>query len=106
MATLIYISLLEIFAYNATANYQQFRGRSMTIKNITGLLGGVGYTIYYITLICSFWQFEWWQPIIAYIASMVLGGISALVFQRTLVGVMITPILVIIFAILSIVGVA
>lgn len=105
MATLIYIGLLGIFSYNATANYQQFRGSSMTAKTITGLLGGIGYTIYYISLICCFWQFEWWQPIVTLIASTIIGGLTAPIFQRTLIGILITPVLVIIFASLSIVGI-
>lgn len=102
MGTLIYIAVLGILSYNCMANYNNFKGASLTIKNVFGLAGSVGYTVYYIALIWSFWHFAWWQPIVAFIASIIIGGISAVFFQRNYIGMMSCPVLIVIFAILSI----
>ena len=104
MNTLIYIGLLGVFAYNTMANYQAFKGSSKVAKTVIGLLGCIGQTIYYISIIWSFWHFDWWQPIVTFIISMIAGGIVAPILQRNLFGIMVSPIALVVFAILSIIG--
>lgn len=102
MSTLIYIAALGVMAYNCMANYNDFKGASSTIKTVFGLGGSVGYTVYYITLVWSFWHFAWWQPIVAYVATLIIGGVSAVFFQRNYIGMMLCPVLIVVFSILSI----
>lgn len=102
MSTLIYIAALGIFSYNSLANFKDFKGASSTIKDVFMLAGIIGETVYYIALVWSFWHFAWWQPIVAYVASLIIGGVSAVFFQRNYIGMMSCPVLIVIFAILSI----
>ncbi len=104
MVTLVFIGLLGVFSYHCTAIYKEFRGASKTVKELTGWAGNIGYLVYYGVLIWSFWHYAWWQPIVIFIAAIVIGGISAIFFQKNVIGMMISPILVIVFAILSIIG--
>lgn len=104
MSTLIFIGLLGVFAYHCTAINKEFRGSSKTIKELTGLASGIGYLVYYGVLIWSFWHYEWWQPIVTFIATMIAGGFSAIIFQRTIIGMIASPILVFVFGALSIAG--
>lgn len=106
MSTLIYICLLGVFSYHCSAIDKEFRGSSGTAKLLTGLAGGFGYLAYYGTLIWSFWKFDWWLPILTFVIGIIIGTISAIFFQRNVVGMILSPILVVVFAILSIVGLA
>lgn len=104
MNALIYIGLLCILSYNCSVNYKNFRGSSMRAKANMGLIAGIGNVIFHIAIIWSFWHFTWWQPIVTYIGAMFVAGFTAILFQRNLVGILITPILTIVFAVLSIVA--
>ncbi len=104
MATLIFIGLLGVFAYHCSASHKEFRGSSAMMKTVLGLCGSIGYIAHYATLIWSFWHYDWWQPIVTGIASILVGGISAILFQRNIVGMLLSPICVIVFAILSVIG--
>ena len=104
MNTLIFIGLLGVFAYHCTSNDKEFRGSSDTARLIQGFAGSIGYFVYYATLIWSFWHFAWWQPIVTFVAVIIAGSISAIVFQRTFFGMIISPIMVVLFATLSIIG--
>lgn len=102
MNALVFIGALGISAYNSTANHQKFKEASLCTKSTFGTAGKIGYIAYYVTLIWSFWLFPWWQPIVTFIGAIVVGGISAIFFQRTLVGMVLCPILIFVFAILSV----
>lgn len=104
MWNLIFITLAHMLAYNCSEIYKNFRGASMTVRNLTGTTGMICYFVSIGLYIWSFWHYDWWLPIVAYIASVVLGGISALFFQKTLIGVMSAPFLAIFFTIKSIIG--
>lgn len=105
MSTLIYIGLLGVFAYNSIEVYKNFRGISTLIKTVIGLIGNIGYIAHVGFLIWSFWHFSWWWPVCIAIATMIVGGLSAIVFQRGLIGILISPILTVVFFVLSIIGV-
>lgn len=104
MGTLVFIGLLGVFAYHCTAIHKEFRGASKTVKELTGIAGGIGYLVYYGVLIWSFWHFAWWQPIVTFVAAIIAGGVSAVFFQRNIIGMMISPIMVVVFAALSVIG--
>lgn len=104
MGTPIYICLLGVFSFHTQINHQEFRGRSTKAKEIMGILGGVGYVWFLISLIWSFWHFAWWQPIVTLIASIAISGISAPMFQRNLLRILISPITLVVFSSLSIAG--
>lgn len=104
MVTLVFIGLLGVFSYHCSAIYKEFRGASKTVKELTGLAGNIGYLAYYGALIWSFWHYAWWQPIVTFVAAIIIGGLSAIFFQKNIIGMMASPVLVIVFAILSIIG--
>lgn len=104
MGTLVFIGLLGMFSYHCAAIHKEFRGASEFFKELTGLAGNIGYFAYYGVLIWSFWHYAWWQPIVTYIAAIIVGGISAIFFQKNIIGMMASPILVVVFAILSVIG--
>lgn len=106
MSTLIFICLLGVFAYHCTAVAQWLNGSSNLFKVIIGLCGNVGYIIYFGTLIWSLWPFEWWQSLIVFVAQFIIGGGSAFVFQNkeNIVCLLINPIAVVVFSVLSIIG--
>ena len=102
MATLVFICLLGVFSYHTTTINLEFRGSSQKAKDVYGLLGGIGYLLYFISLVWSFWTFAWWQPIVTLIASIAISGITAPIFQRTFIGVLVSPIALVVFQTLSI----
>lgn len=104
MSTLIFIGLLGVFAYHCGAIYKGFRGSSKAVKELIGLAGNIGYLVYYGVLIWSFWYYEWWQPIVTFVVAIIVGGLSAILFQKNIIGMMISPVLVVVFSILSIIG--
>lgn len=104
MSTLIFIGLLGVFVYHCSAIYKEFRGASRVIKELTGWAGNIGYLAYYGLLIWSFWHYQWWQPIVTFVAAIIVGSISAIFFQRKTIGMIISPILVLVFATLGFVG--
>lgn len=104
MSTLFFIGLLGVFSYHCQAIHKDFSGASKAVKELIGLAGTIGHLVYFGVLVWSFWHYEWWQPIITFIAAIIIGGISAIFFQRNIFGMMISPYLVVIFAILSIIG--
>ncbi len=104
MKTLLFIGLLGIFAYHCLANWKDFRGVSANVKSLFLITGNIGYTAFFVMLIICFWHFTWWLPIVVVIVSAVSGGLTAIVFQKNFVGMMLSPILVLVFLILSIVS--
>ncbi len=104
METLFFIGLLGVFAYNSSAIGKDFKGSSKSVRTLMRFSGGIGYMIYFIVLIWSFWHYEWWQPIVTAVISTLIGGLSAIFFQKNLVGVLLSPVLTLIFALLSIIG--
>lgn len=104
MTTLVYIGLIGVFAYHCSAIAHDFRGSSYTIKSLMSISGGIGYMLHYALLIWSFWQFSWWQPIVTAVASIIVGGITAILFQRNFVGMILSPLLMVISAVLGLIG--
>ena len=104
MSALIYITLLNTLSYHCAENFNNFKGRSEIAGAIIGLIAGIGNITTWITLIWSFWHFTWWQPIAAYFASMIIGALTAPLFQRNIFGSLATPILTITLAVLSVVA--
>ena len=104
MITLVYIGLMGVFAYHCLEINRNFRGSSYKVKLLMGLSGGIGYSLYYAFLIWSFWHFSWYQPIITGFASMIVGSITAIFFQKKLVGMMLSPLLLVAFTVLSFIG--
>jgi hypothetical protein len=104
MKTLLFVGLLGVFSYHCMANWKEFRGASGKVEALLAISGSIGYTAYYAMLIICFWHFAWWKPIVTAIASIVFGGFSGIFFQKSLVGMMLSPILVLVFLILSIVS--
>ena len=104
MTTLIFISCVYIFAYNCCEIDRNFRGSSKGLRLWIGLTGQICHLASYALFIWSFWHFDWWQPIVAFIASIFIGGISGIFFQRNIIGMILSPILATTFVILSIIG--
>jgi hypothetical protein len=102
MEALVFIGLLGLFSYHSFSNYDNFGGSSMLMKQILGLAGNFGYIIWFIVWVWSFWHFAWWQPIVTIVLSMMLSGLSAPLFQKTAIGIFVTPILVVVSMILSV----
>lgn len=101
MKTLVFIGLLGIFSYHCSAISREFKGSSIKVKTCIGLLGAVNYIMFIIMTIICFWPFKWWQPIVMFFASTVLGGLTAFIFQKTLVGMVLSSILVEVFFFIS-----
>lgn len=104
MQILIYIMLTGVFSYHSYESSLKFRGASAFIKLMLDLAGNVGHLVYYGLLIWSFWKFEWWQPIAVYGIGSLIGGLTALLFQNTIIGNVFNWQLTILFAILSIIN--
>lgn len=104
MTTLIFISCVYIFAYNCCEIDRNFSGSSAGTRLWIGLTGQICHTVSYALFIWSFWHYDWWQPILAFIASLLLGGASGLFFQRNIIGMMLSPILAVVFTVLSIIS--
>ncbi|MEG2599509.1 MAG: hypothetical protein RSA66_08550 [Muribaculaceae bacterium] len=104
MVTIIFIGLLGVFSYHCLAIHKEFGGSSVVAKAIIGLAGMIGDVIYYITLVWSFWCFPWWQPIVVFVSATLIGSVSAFFFQRNIIGTLLSPILVIVFSVLSVIG--
>lgn len=106
MTTLIYIGLVGVFAYHCVAITQKNRGSSSLFRMAMQTIGGIGYLLHYAFLIWAFWQFDWWMPIVTAVASIIVGGITSILFQTNLLGAILSPLLVIVFAILGAVNLA
>lgn len=68
------------------------------------LCGIIGTLAFYILVVISFWNFAWWQPILTFIASIVIGGLTGIFFQKTFIGMVLSPILMWTFLTFSIVS--
>lgn len=104
MSTLISIGLLGVFAYHCLAIYKDFRGASAIVRGLMQLIGIIGTLTFYVLLVISFWRFAWWQSILTLIASIIIGGPTAIIFQKTLIGMILSPVLVLTFLALSIIS--
>lgn len=104
MKTLIFIGLLGVFAYHCSEIGRHFKGSSASIKTIMVISGFIGIFLYYGALIWSFWRFPWWQPIVTFISAIFARALSAIFFQKNMIGMLVSPILVLCFAILSLIG--
>ena len=104
MSTLIYIGLVGIMAYNCKALSINFKGSSEFLKHYFGLSGLIGYPVQYALLIWSFFHFTWWMPIVTYVASVILAGFSAIIFQSNSIGAIVSPILLVVFTAFSVIG--
>ncbi len=102
MNTLIFIGLSGAFTYQCHEIGKNFRGSSTLIKNAMILIGNIGYLAYLALIIWSFWHFPWWQPIVTFIGSMLIGGITAMFFQRNKIGILLSPILTLLFLVLGV----
>lgn len=103
METLIFICLVGVFSYNCITIGNEFRGSSMMAKSFISIIGSLGYVVYLTTIIWSFWLFQWWQPIVTFICSILVGATTAFIFQKNLLGILISPIALIVFSVLSII---
>ena len=90
MNALIVICLLGIFAYHSGAIGNQFKGSSALLKNAAVFAGGFGYLVFFVSIVWSFWPFSWWQPIVTLVLSVLLGGLTSSIFQRSFAGVIIS----------------
>ena len=104
MTTLIFISCVYIFAYNCVEIDKNFRGSSQGIKLWIGLTGQICHIASWVLFIWSFWHYDWWKPLVAFIASTIIGGILGVFFQRNLIGMFASPILAWLFVALSVIG--
>lgn len=104
MTTLIFISCVSIFAYNCIEIDKNFRGSSQVARLYIGLTGQICHIMFWVLFVWSFWHYDWWEPIIALIASIVVGGFTGIFFQRNLIGVFMSPILAWLFVVLSVIG--
>lgn len=102
METLVYICLSGIFAYHCLAIYKDFRGSSLILRKTYGLCGSLGYTVYFVVFIWSFWHFKWYWLIGTCLVQILLGGLTAWPFQWTIIGMMLSPILGLVATVLSI----
>lgn len=102
MTTLILIAFAYVFAYNSIENWRNFRGSSRTMRDALLLSGFFAQASSFVCLIASFWLYDWWMPIITFAASILLGGLSAFLFQRGIFGIIASPILAVVFGLLSI----
>lgn len=102
--TLLYIGLMGVFAYQCTAISKDFRGSSVKLKLFMSISGGLGYLLYYAFIIWSFWKFPWWQPIVTAVVSTIIGAITAIFFQRNIVGILLSPWLMIASSVLGFIG--
>lgn len=101
MKTLLFVGLLGVFAYHCQAIGHDFKGASMKIKRIFDWSGSINYLMFIILLVLCFWHFPWWMPIIVFFASTVVGGLTAIFFQKSLIGNILSLILVEVFYFLS-----
>lgn len=106
MTSLIFIGLIGVFAYHCMAITENFKGSSSLFRTALQTIGGIGYLLHYAFLIWAFWQFDWWMPIVTAVASIIVGGITSILFQTNLFGAILSPLLVIVFAILGAVNLA
>lgn len=109
MSTLVYIALLGFFSYQCTTLFNNFRGSSELMKCLLGVTGLIGTVLYLVTVVWSFWHYTWWMPIVAFIASIIFGSlISATLFQgsalKVILGTLLSPVCVVVFSVLSIIG--
>lgn len=103
MITLLSIAALGLFSYHAVEIHNAFKGAFGEAKIIIGFIGNIGRIMYFIGLVWSFCLYPWWYPLVALIGTIIISGITAFVFQRTLIGIVTTPVLVIATAVLSVV---
>lgn len=104
MWTLICIGIVGIMSYNCMENSRNFNGSSEAIKLYTTFFALLGTPLYYGLIIWSFWHYDWWMPIVTYIIAIILGGITAPLFQHTIFGILFSPIIMVTFAIISIIN--
>lgn len=100
---LLFISFAYIMAYNCCEISRNFRGSSGLVRMLIGLIGNICHIASYALFIWSFWHYDWWMPIVAYLGSIIFAGFTALIFQRTLIGMMLSPVLLLLFTILSVI---
>ncbi len=97
----MFICFLYVFSYHSSENGNQFCGTSHLLSFMLPVIGGVGQLAALVALIWSLWLFDWWQPILAYVCSILLGGLIAPLFQGKIIGILLSPILVVLFGVLS-----
>lgn len=104
MNTLVFVGLFGLFCYHCKTLFGLFKGSSKFMGDILYLAGNVGQLVFYGLTIWSFWHFSWWQVVIMYILETVLSGFSAVFVQRNTIAIFACPVLAVVFAILSIIG--
>lgn len=104
MKALVFICLLWVFHYNCSEIARNWKGSSSTLETVVSLEGLIGKLLFLITFIWSFWHYEWWQPIVAFIVTMFAAGIIANLFQKTLIGMMVSMVAVPVFSTLAIIS--
>lgn len=105
MTTLILIGLVGVFAYHSASNGNEFKGTSEGMKLMLTLGGTIGYIAFIALIIASFWHYAWWKPIVTMIASiLIVAPITSPIFQRNILGAIVSPIAVIVLTSLAIAG--
>lgn len=105
MNTLILIGLVGVFAYHSASNGNEFKGSSTWMKLILTLGGTIGYIAFLVLTIISFWHYTWWQPIVTLLAStIVVAPITSAIFQKNILGMIVSPLAVVILTVLAIAG--
>ena len=101
MNTLVFIGLLGIFSYfNLLAN-KNFKGSSSLMKNLLFITGNLGYWSFWVFIIWSFFIFTLWQPLIVFLSASLVGGVLAGLFDRTIIGMLVSLLACPVFWILS-----
>lgn len=103
MSGLIYIGLVYVFAYHSSENGKNFKGASLSWKALLNFTALIGQIAFYGLLIWSFFVYTWWQPLVLWVASTIIGGFTAFLFQGNIFGNILSPILCYVFIVLSIV---
>lgn len=108
MWTLICIVIVGYMAYNCRANFLTYiqRGsrRFVDLDIYLSMSSLLGYPIWYALTIWSFWHYDWWIPIVAYLTTFFTAGFTAILFQRNFIGALLSPLILIIFTTLSVIN--
>lgn len=102
MGTLVYVSILGVFAYNCHYLGSKFKGSSLAMRNALAISGGIGFLVFFVFIIIGFFHFTWWQPLLALIAPAFLSIIVSRVLDNIL-GMFLSIIAVIVLIVICII---
>lgn len=104
MNALYFVVLLGTFTYHCSENARNFRGSSKNVFKTLLFSSWIGSILYHLLLAIGFIFYPWWQPIMTWaVTTFIIRPISAIAFQRTLLGIILSPIIVVVSSIISII---